>query len=76
MFAPVVIDKDYVPYTKRPVLRRNAGLFVRSLGRSRGGAWVVPQNGGCAGKPNGTPCGYYPGMACCDGECKFGSCSG
>jgi len=70
---PAVIDRDYVPYTKRRVLRGNAGLFVQAAGRSRGAALVVPQNG-CAGKPNGTPCGHMQGMACCDGECVFGGC--
>jgi hypothetical protein len=77
MFGTSPIDKNFVPYTKRPVLRRNAGLFVRTTGgggRAARGALVAPQNTGCAGKANGTPCGSYPGMACCDGECKFGSC--
>ncbi len=74
MIAPAAVDRDYIPYTKRPVLRANAGLFVLPLGRGRGGARVALQNGGCAGKPNGTPCGAYPGMACCDGECTFGPC--
>jgi hypothetical protein len=73
MFTPAPIDKDFVPYTKRPVLKRNAGLFVDGgRGRGRGGARVVPQNRECAGQWNGKPCGYYPGMYCCDGECKFG----
>jgi hypothetical protein len=72
--TPAAIDKDYVPYTKRPVLRSNAGLFVAAFGRGGAGAHVVLQAGGCVGKPNGTPCGSYPGMTCCDGECIFGSC--
>jgi hypothetical protein len=74
MIAPAAVDKDYVPYTKRRVLRGNAGLFVHAMGRGRGSARVALQNGGCAGRENGTPCGSYPGMACCDGECKFGAC--
>ena len=28
MLTPAPIDNDVVPYTKRPVFRRNAGLFV------------------------------------------------
>ena len=44
MFAPALIDRDFVPYTKRPVLRRNAALFVDgSGGRGHGAARVVPQ---------------------------------
>ena len=68
------VDKDYVPYTKRPVLRRNAGLFVSVVGRGRTGAQVALQSGGCVGRPDGAPCGSYPGMTCCDNECIFGSC--
>jgi hypothetical protein len=75
MFVPAPIESDFVPYTHRPVLRRNAALFVK--GRRRGGRSsprVVPQNSECAGKRNGTECGYYAGMYCCDGECIFGGC--
>jgi hypothetical protein len=44
MFAPAPIDNDFVPYTKRPVLKRNAGLFVDgTAGRGRGTPRVVPQ---------------------------------
>jgi hypothetical protein len=71
--TPAAIDKDYVPYTKRPVLQSNAGLFVAAIGRGGAGAHVVLQQaGGCVGKPNGTPCG--PGMTCCDGQCIYGWC--
>ena len=74
MFVPAPIDKDFVPYTKRRILRRNAGLFVDAGGSRGGGApRVVPQSQ-CAGQPNGTPCGSFPNMFCCDGECKFGPC--
>lgn len=31
--------------------------------------------GGCDGRQNGTPCGDFPGMYCCDGRCTFGGCS-
>lgn len=75
MFIPAPIESDFVPYTKRPVLKRNTALFVKS-NRSGGGGSprVVPQNSECAGASNGTKCGSYPGMSCCDGECKFGGC--
>lgn len=72
MNTPAPIDKSFVPHTKRPVLARNAGLFVDSTSRARGAMLVAPQSADCAGKPNGTPCGYYANMFCCDGECKFG----
>jgi hypothetical protein len=68
------VDKDYVPYTKRLVLRSNAGLFVSAIGRGGAGAQVALQAGGCVGKSDGTPCGSFPGMTCCDGQCIFGSC--
>lgn len=75
MMEPISAKRGLVPYTKRQVLRRNAGLFVHSSARrGAGGTRVVLQNAECAGKPNGTPCGYYPGMVCCYGECKFGEC--
>jgi hypothetical protein len=77
MFKPAPIDKDFVPYTKRPVLRRNAGLFVDGArGRGRGGARVLPQQSAllnfqeCVGKPAGVPCGYWNGVphGTCDGH--------
>jgi len=72
MLTPAPIDNDVVPYTKRPVLRRNAGLFVDgNAGRSRGAPRVVPQIAECAGKEDGTPCGAFPNMQCVDGECVF-----
>ena len=42
MFTPAPIDKNFVPYSKRPVLMNNAGLFVdgaagKGRGRSRVG---------------------------------------
>jgi hypothetical protein len=43
MFLPAPIDKDFVPYTKRPVLKRNAGLFIYGAARGSFGARVVPQ---------------------------------
>jgi hypothetical protein len=74
MFVPAPIDKDFVPYTKRPVLQRNTGLFIRATARrGRGVSRVVPQAGECAGKPDGTPCGpLFNGrrlMSCVDGVC-------
>lgn len=71
MFVPAPIDREYVPYTKRRALKRNAGLFVDGSAASSGGARVVLQDAQCAGKADGTPCGYYPGMICCGEECNF-----
>jgi hypothetical protein len=71
MYVPANRDPDSLPYTKRPVLRRNSALFVDGKGRSAGGApRVVPQIGQCVGR-EGLPCGYYPGMVCRGGECVF-----
>jgi hypothetical protein len=39
MLLPVPIDNNFVPYTKRPVLRRNQDLFVDG---GRGGGGVAP----------------------------------
>jgi hypothetical protein len=76
MFVPAPIDKDFIPYTKRPVLRRNAALFVDGKAGSSNpisASRVVPQIAECAGKPSGTPCGpLYNGrrlLSCQDGEC-------
>jgi len=73
MYLSAQIDKTFVPYTKRRVFRQNAGLFVDgTASRGSGGILVTLQSADCAGKANGTPCGSYAGMYCCDGECKFG----
>jgi hypothetical protein len=57
MFVPAPIDRDFVPHTKRPILQRNARLFVSAnAGRGRGGARVVLQIGNCATDPPGTIC--------------------
>jgi hypothetical protein len=78
MFVPVPIDKNYVPFTKRPVLRRNAGLFVDPpASQGRGAARVVPQSSDCAGQPVGTRCGMvytsggqrYQRTCTSDGQC-------
>lgn len=67
------IDRNFVPYTKRPVFRRNAGLFVDGKGGGRGASRVVPQgvdiNTGmyCADKQDGVPCG--PDAVCVNGFC-------
>jgi hypothetical protein len=74
MFVPAPIDKNFVPHTRRPVLRRNAGLFVDAgAGGNAGISRVVPQSRDCAGRPDGAPCGPHPswGMICVDGECVF-----
>jgi hypothetical protein len=78
MFVPAPIDKDFVPYTKRPLLKRNVGLFVDgAAGRSRGAPRVMAQQQNpCVGKHGvlcGDACGF-PGMYCCDGNPKFGPC--
>ena len=69
MFVPAPIDKSFVPYTKRPMLRRNAGLFVDGgAGRGR----VVPQVASCARKPDCTPCHRFPDgtqLYCLNYEC-------
>jgi hypothetical protein len=58
MFVPGAIDFDFVPYTKRSRLRRNAGLFVDGARGGSGGSRVVPQNWQCHGRQDeGKPCG-------------------
>jgi hypothetical protein len=57
MFVPAPIDKNFVPYGNRRVLRGNAGLIIDSGGGKGGGSVgaaprVVPQS--CI---PGTPCG-------------------
>jgi hypothetical protein len=73
MFVPAPIDKNFVPYTKRPVLRRNAGLFVdATVAEGSGAPRVVPQVISCAGKPDCTPCHRFPDgtqLYCLNGEC-------
>jgi hypothetical protein len=75
MFVPAPIDKHFVPHTRRAVCPSNAGLFVDGAGRRSSGApSVTPQAvgaGQCAGKPDGTTCGPFPGMKCVDGVCVF-----
>jgi hypothetical protein len=59
MFVPVPLDNSYVPYTKRSVLRCNAGLFVDGApGKGRGGPRVVPQRqeADCTRSPPDTIC--------------------
>jgi hypothetical protein len=70
MFTPAPIDKDFIPYNRRPVMKHNAGLFVDSSGRGSGASRVVPQNlDQCAGKPDCTPCGF--GGQCHNGYCVY-----
>jgi hypothetical protein len=74
MFVPAPIEKDFVPYTKRSVLRRNAGLFVDgTFGRGRTGSRVVPQQGQCSNGPadNGKQCGPGGVGRCLDGQCDY-----
>jgi hypothetical protein len=78
MFVPAPIDNDFVPYTKRSMMLRNAGLFVDGAAtKGRGGSRVVPQQQNpCVGKHN-IPCGDacpFPDMNCCNGQPKFGPC--
>jgi hypothetical protein len=61
------VDDDFVPYAKRPVLRRNQDLFVDG-GRGGGGAApaasVSPAAGYCG--PGGT---CPPNQICWGGYC-------
>lgn len=71
MFIPAPIDRDFVPYTKRPVLKRNAGLFVDGTGgRGRGVSGVVPQS---ALAWEGDCSKLSPGDYCYIGSCSQGS---
>jgi hypothetical protein len=58
------IDNSYVPYTKRPVLKHNAALFVDGTrGRNYGGARVVRQStceANCTIAAPGTRCWCGP----------------
>ncbi len=71
MFVPTPIDKNFVPYTKRPVLKRNAGLFVGAGGKGRGASRAILQQSTgleCGGKPDCvTSCGPY--AVCVKGSC-------
>jgi hypothetical protein len=77
MFVPDPIDRNYVPYTKRPVLRSNAALFVDSGARRKGSAArAVPQQSSECVVP-GTRCGMvytsggqrYQRTCGADGQC-------
>jgi hypothetical protein len=65
MFVPAPIDSDFLPYTKRPVLKRNAGLFVDGTARRGRGARVVPQNYQCGPNDIGKACGVNNAGICC-----------
>jgi hypothetical protein len=70
MFRPNPIAEDFVPYTKRIVLRNNADLFVdgvRSggLGEARVALQQAPFTGGPCDKP-GTKCGDLCGPPASD----------
>lgn len=74
MFVPAPIDKDFLPYTMRSVLKRNAGLFVDgAAGKNRGGSRVVPQNYQCRSQADyGKPCGANnAGQCCLDLSCDY-----
>jgi hypothetical protein len=73
------IDDRLVVLLRRDGKRRSSYRSGRS-DRSAGGAppmmlqGVAPQFNECTGKPNGMPCGPFPGMVCCAGICRFGPC--
>jgi hypothetical protein len=74
MFTPAPIDLNFVPYTKRRVLKRNAGLFVDgAAGAGRSGGRVTPQSASCAGRSDCSgPCHVFPdgtALYCMGGEC-------
>jgi len=73
MLAPTPIDENFTPYTKRPVLRRNASLFIdSSAGRAHGSSRVIPQSASCQGKKRCDPCFTAPDgsqLFCINGEC-------
>jgi hypothetical protein len=71
MLAPALIDRDFVPYTRRPIFRRNAALFVDgSAGKGGGGSRVVPQClTSCEPRNQGMPCGVG-----CQGKCNGYEC--
>jgi hypothetical protein len=59
------IDKDFVPYPRRPVRKNNVGLFVGGKRKAAGVALQGPP-GGCV---PGDCCG--PGWSCNEnGNCK------
>jgi hypothetical protein len=71
MFVPAPIDRNFKPYTKRHVLKRNAALFVSGTGGNGGGALrVVPQSQECMIKGPGAPCGCDPATGICIGTCN------
>lgn len=60
------IEKDFVPYSRRPVRKNNAGLFVKGGKRKAAGVALQGPVGGC--KPREC-CG--PGLRCDDdGNCR------
>lgn len=69
MLRLAAIDNDFVPYSRRPVRKNNAGLFVRGVRRSGGANTLVLQSGvQCRARcqscgPNGEVC-YGPGGPC------------
>jgi hypothetical protein len=66
MFTTARFDNDYVPYTKRPVLKRTACLFIDGAGsKASGGARVVSQ------QTLGMSC--HPGDQCKRNSCAEGS---
>jgi len=73
MFVPVPVDNSFLPYTKRVVRKRNAGLFVDAGGSGASNGNVVAQSADCFGKEPGTPCGYWNGQY--HGTCnRYGGC--
>jgi hypothetical protein len=58
MLLPVPIGENFVPYAKRPVLRRNQDLFVDG---GRGGGGVAPAAA--------VPAAWHPIMTTCSPPC-------
>jgi hypothetical protein len=67
---PTISDRMVVVF-RRTGKRQASYAKGRSGGLISRGSRVVPQDAECAGKSDGTPCGYYPGMICCGYECNF-----
>jgi hypothetical protein len=75
MLAPALIESDFIPYTKRRVVKRNAGLFVDGgAGRGGGTPRVVLQQApcviDCVGN-EGRCCGVNGAGRCVGGICVY-----
>ena len=73
MTSMPIIEDRMVYQLRRASKRSRSYSMDRSNGLVNSGSRVVPQIPECNGpRDNGKPCGYYPNMFCCYGECKFG----